>query len=326
MVSSVFQDLTDTFVVKFGTELFNNVGTFISNVSPLFASGFCLYIVIIALDAYNRGLDDNIIDLSKRIIGWLIIIAFAFNASQYSSLAQIIYNMPETLSQAFGKSVDLKMFDSAALAMEVIGAQLNLARMALDITDAGNILALWAIIEGWLRFCTNVLLSVVFAYWVIAKIVLALNLMVGPMFIGAMLFPGTRQYGMNWIGQCLNSILTIGLLSVLAGIEIQTFKEHIDNAKMAITQASNMEAIGVALGLIILFTAMTILFVLAAWKVPAMATALTGGASLEGAGAGLPGLAGRQAAGAAKSSMRMAGKCAAGVWRRLRGRGGSIKG
>ena len=324
MVSSVFQDLTDTFVVKFGTELFNNVGTFISNVSPLFASGFCLYIVIIALDAYNRGLDDNIIDLSKRIIGWLIIIAFAFNASQYSSLAQIIYNMPETLSQAFGKSVDIKMFDSAALAMDVIGAQLNLARMDLDITDAGNILALWAI-EGWLRFCTNVLLSVVFAYWVIAKIVLALNLMVGPMFIGAMLFPGTRQYGMNWIGQCLNSILTIGLLSVLAGIEIQTFKEHIDNAKMAITQASNMEAIGVALGLIILFTAMTILFVLAAWKVPAMATALTGGASLEGAGAGLPGLAGRQAAGAAKSSMRMAGKGAAGVWRRLRGRGGSIK-
>ena len=311
MVSSVFQDLTDTFVVKFGTELFNNVGTFISNVSPLFASGFCLYIVIIALDAYNRGLDENVVDLSKRMMGWLIIIAFAFNASQYNSLAQIIYNMPETLSQAFGKSVDIKMFDSAALAMDVIGAQLNLARMDLDITDAGNILALWAI-EGWLRFCTNVLLSVVFAYWVIAKIVLALNLMVGPMFIGAMLFPGTRQYGMNWIGQCLNSILTIGLLSVLAGIEIQTFKEHIDNAKMAITQASNMEAIGVALGLIILFTA--------------MATSLTGGASLEGAGAGLPGLAGRQAAGAAKSSMRMAGKGAAGVWRRLRGRGGSIKG
>ncbi|WP_289004407.1 type IV secretion system protein [uncultured Kingella sp.] len=236
MVSSVFQDLTDTFVVKFGTELFNNVGTFISNISPLFASGFCLYIVIIALDAYNRGLDENVVDLSKRMMGWLIIIAFAFNASQYNSLAQIIYNMPETLSQAFGKSVDIKMFDSAALAMDVIGAQLNLARMDLDITDAGNILALWAI-EGWLRFCTNVLLSVVFAYWVIAKIVLALNLMVGPMFIGSMLFPGTRQYGMNWIGQCLNSILTIGLLSVLAGIEIQTFKEHIDNAKMAITQA-----------------------------------------------------------------------------------------
>ncbi len=324
MASSVFQDLTDTFVVKFSAELFNNVGTFISNISPLFASGFCLYVVIVALDAYNRGFDGNAIDLSKRMIGWLVIIAFAFNASQYSSLAQIIYTMPETLSQAFGKSVDLKMFDSAALAMDVIGAQLNLARMDLDITDAGNILALWAI-EGWLRFCTNVLLSVVFTYWVMAKILLALNLMVGPMFIGSMLFPSTRQYGMNWIGQRLNSILSIGLLSVLAGIEIQTFKEHIDNAKTAITQASNMEAMGVALGLIILFTAMTVLFVLAAWKVPAMATALTGGASLEGAGAGLPGLAGRQAAGAAKTSMRMTGKGAVGAWRRWRGRGGSVK-
>ena len=50
--------------------------------------------------------------------------------------------MPETLTQAFGKSVDIKMFDSAALAMDVIDAQLNLARMDLDITDAGNILAL----------------------------------------------------------------------------------------------------------------------------------------------------------------------------------------
>lgn len=326
MADSNFQKLADTFVSKFGTDLFGDVGTFISNISPLFASGFCLYIVIVALDAYNRGLDENVVDLSKRMIGWLVIIAFAFNASQYTSLAQIVYAMPDELAQAFGKKVDVKLFDSASMKIDVIVSQIE--RAQLDLTGLDNLPANigLTILQYTLILETYLLLAIIFGYYVIGKIQLALNLMIGPLFIGSMLFPPTRQYGMNWVGQCLNTIITIGLLSVLMGMEIGYFKDAVEsNIQTLQNLPSGIEVAAEASKLIGLFTLMTVVFILAAWKVPALATALTGGASLEGAGAGMDGLAARKAGGAAKGIARESARGARRLYRKVRNRGGDIK-
>lgn len=135
-------------------------------------------------------------------------------------------------------------------------------------------------------------LGVTFAYYVVTKILLALNLMIGPLFVGAMLFPATRQYGMNWIGQCLNSILTIALLAILAGLEISFFTQTIQ-LNFGEVGSFDEEAIdkfaqfSFMIGILALFFVMTIVFVLAAWKIPSMVSALTGGASLEGVSGGL---------------------------------------
>ncbi len=52
----------------------------------------------------------------------------------------------------------------------------------------------------------EILLAVMFAFYVLGKVSLAMVLMIRPIFIGFGLFPATRQYAMNWIGQCLNYV------------------------------------------------------------------------------------------------------------------------
>lgn len=329
MAEGIFQRMTDQFVTKLGADLFQDIGNFISNISPLFAAGFGIYICIIALDAYNRGLDENAVDLSKRMFGWLIIISFAFNASQYSVIANWIYGMPDTIVAAFGQDLDAKLFDVAVSKMENISIVFDQIRLKLldDPLDNLGLILAFIVFEIMIDFMALLFLGVVFAYYVVAKILLALNLMVGPLFIGSMLFPATRQYGMNWIGQCLNSILTIALLAVLAGIEISFFIEtiklnfgdgsHIDDS--IIMQYATLAAM---LGVLAIFITMTVVFIFAAFKVPAMASALTGGASMEGVSGGMV----RYLPGAAASLAKKFGSSAAKQFQKLfNPKGGSIK-
>lgn len=285
---SVFQNLAEEFIDKFGRDLFKSSANFISDISPLFAAGFGIYICIIALDAYNRGLDENAVDLSKRMFGWLIIIAAAFNASQYSAIAEWIYGLPDAAAASFGTKVDVKIFDNASLKIEQIGVMFDTARNELGsgLKDLASSLFLSAV-ELVVKLIAYLFLGVVFAYYCVSRILLSLNLVIGPLFIGSMLFPTTRQYGMNWIGQSLNNVLTIVLISILAGWQVDYFIKKLDENLNLLSSSSAVEITVAAMGLISLFVAITAVFVLAIWKTPAMVSALTGGASLEGFGGNL---------------------------------------
>ncbi|PSJ81215.1 type IV secretion system protein [Neisseria iguanae] len=297
MASSVFQGIADEFVVKFGADLFKDIGNFISHISPLFAAGFGIYICIIALDAYNRGLDESAVDLSKRMFGWMVIIAAAFNASQYGVIAEWVYGLPDATAAAFGGNLEAGLFDKATDKIEAISVQFELLREPFDdLDELGYVLMLFGV-EYAIKILAYLLLGVIFAYYVVGKILLSLNLMVGPLFVGAMLFPATRQYGMNWIGQCLNSIITIALLAVLSGLQMEYFSGKIDEYATLLTNDMGTSlgaagAVGTAAALIPIFMTMTIAFVLAVWKLPAMVSALTGGASMEGFGGNLGRMAG----------------------------------
>ena len=94
----MFENLFESLLKGMGSDLFAKTANIITAISPLFASGFGVYILIVALNAYNRGFDDNVMDLAKRALGWLIIIACAFNASQYLKIANALYDLPEYMS------------------------------------------------------------------------------------------------------------------------------------------------------------------------------------------------------------------------------------
>lgn len=285
----IFQRMADQFVTQLSTGLFQDVGNFISNISPLFAAGFSIYVMLIALDAYNRGLDENMVDLSKRMMGWLVIISLAFNASQYGSLAQWIYGLPDAVSASFGKNIDAGVFDAAIAKTDRINIVFNeiIINLVKDDLDNIGLALLFVGLNILVHLMIYLFLAVIFAYYVVAKILLALNLMVGPLFLGAMLFPATRTYGMNWIGQCLNFIFTVVLLSALMGVEIQFFTETIrinfgEGNNIASNVLDRMATSAAVFGVFFVCLLMTAVFIYAAFKVPAMTSALTGGASLEG--------------------------------------------
>ena len=233
--------------------------------------------LLVILDYYNRGLDEKVIDLGKRIVGWLVIIAFAFNASQYLKLANMLWMLPENLSGLLGtQEYTASALDTQSNNILLMMENIFAYAAELDMLQASDKLMLYAggsvaVVLAYLFFI------ITFAYYLIAKLSLAMVIVIGPLFIGAMLFPATRQWGMNWIGQVLNYSVTVVFFVILGTLQNDFFKNHLENAVVG-----DITSLAQVMGLIPLFFLSTVIFILVAWSIPSIASALTGGASVNG--------------------------------------------
>ena len=275
--TSYFSELANFLLNGMGTNLFHKSNNMISGIAPVFQIGFGIYILLIAFDYYKRGFDENVVDLGKRMIGWLLIIAFAFNSSQYQKLANIMWMLPENLSGLLGTST----YTASALDTQsnnILKMMENIFAYAssLDMLQVSDKLMLYiggtvAVILAYLFFL------ITFAYYLIAKLSLAMVIVIGPMFIGSMLFPATRQWGMNWIGQILNYSVTVVFYVILGALQNDFFKNQLERAVVG-----EIGSVAQVVGLIPLFFLSTTIFILVAWSIPSISSALTGGASVNG--------------------------------------------
>lgn len=128
-------------------------------------------------------------------------------------------------------------------------------------------------------FCVIVYFGIIIAFYLIAKISLAMVLLTGPLFIGFLLFSATRQWGMNWIGQIMNYAITVTFYVVLVGVQQRFFQDNLQNA----LTGSKLDIVQI-FGLVPLFFFSTLVFVIIAWNVPTIATALFQGASIQAFG------------------------------------------
>lgn len=275
--TSAFSDIANNLLNGMGTDLFTKSGNLISGIAPVFQIGFGIYISLVALDAYNRGFNENVMDLGKRMFGWLLIIAFAFNSSQYQKIANILWMLPENLSGLLGTST----YTASALDTQsnnILTMMENIFAYAaeLDVLQVSDKLMLYiggsvAVLLAYLFFI------ITFAYYLIAKLSLAMVILIGPLFIGSMLFPATRQWGMNWIGQILNYSVTVVFFVILGSLQNDFFQKHLQSAVVG-----EIASVAQVVGLIPLFFLSTTIFILVAWSIPSIASALTGGASVNG--------------------------------------------
>lgn len=275
--TSAFSDIANNLLNGMGTDLFSKSGNLISGITPIFQIGFGIYIFLVALDAYNRGFNENVMDLGKRMFGWLLIIAFAFNSSQYQKIVNILWMLPENLSGLLGTST----YTASALDTQsnnILTMMENIFAYAaeLDVLQVSDKLMLYiggsvAVLLAYLFFI------ITFAYYLIAKLSLAMVILIGPLFIGSMLFPATRQWGMNWIGQILNYSVTVVFFVILGSLQNDFFQKHLQSAVVG-----EIASVAQVVGLIPLFFLSTTIFILVAWSIPSIASALTGGASVNG--------------------------------------------
>lgn len=275
--TSYFSELANFLLNGMGTNLFQKSNNMISGIAPVFQIGFGIYILLVAFDYYKRGFDENVVDLGKRMIGWLLIIAFAFNSSQYQKLANIMWMLPENLSGLLGTST----YTASALDTQsnnILKMMENIFAYAasLDMLQVSDKLMLYiggtvAVILAYLFFL------ITFAYYLIAKLSLAMVIVIGPMFIGSMLFPATRQWGMNWIGQILNYSVTVVFYVILGALQNDFFENQLERAVVG-----EIGSVAQVVGLIPLFFLSTTIFILVAWSIPSISSALTGGASVNG--------------------------------------------
>ncbi|HEZ7688129.1 TPA: type IV secretion system protein [Neisseria meningitidis] len=281
----MFDNIFESLLKGMGSDLFAKTANIITAISPLFAAGFGIYIVIVALNAYNRGFDDNLIDLAKRAMGWLIIIACAFNATQYLKIANILYELPEYMSNlinpgAYNAAVLDNNIDKLTDSMGKIW-ELKSKIPTLDIPAHLGFIFMWVFIF----ILVALFLTAIAAFYLVAKISLAMVILIGPIFIGAMLFPATRQWGMNWIGQIMNYAVTVTFYVLLGTIQITFFEAHmlsmIETGLIKLADKGSISLL-VLIPIAFMFILSTIVFFVVALSIPSIASALTGGATIGG--------------------------------------------
>lgn len=276
-MSGYFSSVADALINGMGTNLFAKSANLITGVAPLFAAGFGIYLLLVLTSYYNKGLDDNVLDFSKRMIGWFIIIACAFNAGMYNKLANLMYQMPEGISSLLGTGeYTFSALDTSFENLEETIVKILEYANTIPITSVGErigvyLLALVIFLLGVIFFAATA------AFYLVAKLSLAMVILIGPLFLGAMLFPSTRQWGMNWIGQILNYTITIVFYVILGSIQQDYFQSH-----LATVMNGPINALFMLIPIACLMATSTLIFLVVAWNVPSIASALTGGASAGG--------------------------------------------
>ena len=278
-MNDILAAMSEYITKNLGSNLFTKTGAFIENIAPLFSMGFALYILLLSFYYYNRGIDESILDLSKKAIGWLLLIALAFNAKNYAHLANNLYLFPDAMAGWFSGS----KIEASAMAASVGHIQDTLGALDKLIKDAS-----WY--ELQLQFtvflakvivylCGTIIISFVFFFYLIAKLCLALTLMVGPIFIGAALFPATRQYAMNWLGQILNYAVTVTLYSLIFILQTGFVEGQLKKwGTSGIVNITGAYEVGMVMIL------MTVMFIIIVLSIPSIASALTGGAGVDAHG------------------------------------------
>lgn len=276
--STFFSDTLTFIDGALGASLINKVGNFIEGIAPIFATLFAIYIMLWVFNYWaNGGLVEMGVDFIKKLIAWSLVIAFAFNATEYTSLAKIIFELDSSISGLFnagkydGNTLDIQMDNFNDIAVIIHQEWDNLGWFDSMFDSLKYYIALFE-----LRLFGGLFLLVCFAYYILAKVLLAVTLLIGPLFIAFGLFPATRNFMTNWLNQCFNYIITCVLIGLVGTLQTQYLSLITPNGEWNIAQLELFE-LSLILG--------TFLFSLIIWSIPSLAAALTGGgASVNGHG------------------------------------------
>lgn len=234
----------------------------ISLITPLVAVCFTTYLILVTLSYWRGNNEDFVIDFWMRMLGALVWIAFGLNIQYYSTYVVPFFN-------GFGDDLA-----SALAGTPQTGS-------ALDALCTAYVTAMWHIfqaadgIEDTLNAIAFILLTMIFAvpfiavaaaYIILAKFALGILLALGPIFFGAGIFPWTRQFFMNWVGQCLNYGFLVCLFAAAGMLEINFAKTMVPSS-MTLTALFQLVMMGIS-------------FLIISLNLPGLASQLAGGVGI----------------------------------------------
>lgn len=211
-----FQDVYTFFDTAVVAVLQTGTTNMIALISPLFAAGFGVYVLLVVF-SYMRGEEDEyILDFLYRMMGWGLVIMCGLNASLYTAhVVPFINGLGEDLAGTVGTQY------SSAAALDVmvnkfLDAFINLYNMADGIKQ--TLFAVLAI--AGVSVFAGAFMVVAIGYIILAKLTTGILIAVGPLFIASALFPATRDLFKSWTGQILYAALLLMLFSFAAQVEI----------------------------------------------------------------------------------------------------------
>lgn len=267
-----FQELYTFFDTSVISVLQNGTTNMIALISPLFAAGFGVYVMLIAF-SYMRGENEEyILDFFYRMIGWGVVISLGLNASMYTEhVVPFINGLGEDLAGTVGTT-----FNSAS-ALDVMVNKFLDSFIKLYNEADGIKQTLFAVlaITGASVFA-GAFMVVAIAYIILAKVAMGILVAVGPLFIAAALFPATRDLFKSWTGQLLNYAFLLMLFSFAAQIQIAMVSSYVP-AELSFSAVIKVNLISAVM-------------VFVSLNLPSLASALAGGVGISSMVRKLPSL------------------------------------
>lgn len=287
---------------KIDTTLVNVLGSkasaIVSLISPLVAIGFSTYVLLVVMSYMrdNSGWDGAAIDMIKRIAAWGVILSASVNLGWYmSNVVPFINAFPVELSNAVtgnGASSNINSIDS------IISYYISVIQETWS-NASGIQASLVAAFNIALLLITGIPVVIVMAaYLLLVKLMMAILIVIGPLFLAMALFPVTRQYATLWIGQVVNFGLLAFFMNVTAVLMINILLDlQVDPATASLVE-------------LLSYGSVALLFWVVVLRIPDLASALSGGMAGNGFGS-------------AVSSARNATKLGQAIGKAMQGGGGN---
>lgn len=312
----------NTFVTTFSTDIS-------SEIAPIVMSGLILSFIVIGIMAIRGLLNSPFQEVAWKMAYVSVVTGIALTAGVYQKyIIDVFIIMPDDLiSSIVAKSINgVQTGSGAGKAIEQLydlgayNASLYIDQAGVSLTDGVNFAPY---IMALMVFLGTVMCCIVGTLWLfIAKIVLALMLAIGPLFIVALCWKPTEQFFYKWLGILLNTIFSAIFVVAVFFIFSTIFKSNLEALEITKETANFMDA-----GTFLFFGLVCMGVLL---MIPNYVTQLTGGAvgavgtAMASIGQSAMAYAGG-ASGAAAGTVRsgFAAKDAVGAYRSARQGGGT---
>lgn len=244
-LSGAFDDVNSA-LSNFSSQFSSGVAT---EIAPLVAGGLTLSFIVIGIMAIRGLLDRPFMEVAWTLTKASIITSIALTTAVYQNyVIDVFLTLPDDLiSSLVGNSIsgaDVKVGQGAAVAIEEMydlgtsKAGLFFDQTTFSLTQGIDLLP---ILYGVLVWIGTLLCCVIGLFWlIVAKVVLALMLGIGPFFICCLIWNPTQQFFWSWLGQVLNtaitSIFVLAVFAVFAAIfnaQLNELQVELDTANFA---------------------------------------------------------------------------------------------
>lgn len=212
-----------------------------SEIAPLVAGGMTLTFIFMGLLAIRGMLDRPFSEVAWMLFKASVISTIALTSTIYQSyIIDVFLTLPDDLvASVVGSSVQgtsVATGQNAAKAIEEIydlgsyNAGLFFDQASIGVTGV----SFMPVVYGLLVWLGTLLCVIMGTLWLfIAKVVLALMLGVGPIFICCLIWNPTQQFFWSWVGQILNTVFTSILVLAVFAIFAAIFKNQLTALEIA---------------------------------------------------------------------------------------------
>ena len=234
-----------------------------------------IYIILWGL-AFWRGLiNEPLSDGVGRVFRIVLIGTIALTAGVYSGhIASFLYNTPGQLATVVSggpTTPDTVMDDALNKGNDIAGAFMSLVTLS---AIGASIAAILSAMIVWIFTALVVLYGA--ALIVLSKVILAMVIGIGPLFIALLLFDSTKRFFESWLGQALNYMFIFMLVATAINIMFALWQPQLQYAL-----DNNAAGFSALIPMIIVGGAAFIILM----QIPALASGLAGGVQLGTLGA-----------------------------------------